>query len=269
MITRPACRLGLLLAMLGAPFAASALAGAPPAGVAAVELLPHRAAYRMSLAETSRNGPVTEVRGGLVLEWRAECEGWISNQRLGFVAATSEGSGFTYDVRFSSWESRDNTQLRFSVKSFDDGKPGPEYRGRAALERLGGPGHALFSLPEETRLELPEGTIFPTEHVRRLIAAALAGERLVTHAVFDGSGEDALSNVTAVIGPPVEAEGGPRWPVHLAYFGVREADGTPDFSIGFLLDAGGVLHDISLDYGDFVLKGQLDRLERLPSPDCR
>ncbi|MCX8102681.1 MAG: cell envelope integrity EipB family protein [Geminicoccaceae bacterium] len=237
------------------------------APAAAIELLPHRAAYRVSLAETSR-GPVTEVKGGLVLEWRAECDGWISNQRLGFVAAMGEGPGFSYDVRFTSWESRDNTRLRFSVKSFDDGKPAEEYRGQAALEGPGRAGLALFALPEESRMELPVGTIFPTEHVVRLIEAALRGERVVTHTVFDGSGKDALSTVNAVIGAPRGGEE-PRWPVRLAYFGAGKNDATPDFTIAFELDRRGVLYDITLDYGEFVLKGRLDRLEPLPSPECR
>lgn len=243
--------------------------GASGAFAGPIELLPHRAAYRVTLADNSRAGAVTAVQGGLVLEWRADCDGWISNQRLGFVAATAEGPGFTYDVRFTSWESSDNTRLRFSVKSFDDGKPGEEYRGQAALEAPGGKGVALFALPEESRLELPPGTIFPTEHVKRLIAAAEAGERVVTHSVFDGSGKDALSTVSAVIGSPREVDGTTRWPVRLAYFGTGKNDATPDFAIGFELDRRGVLHDITLDYGEFVLKGRLDRLEPLPTPDCR
>ncbi len=257
-------RAALLLSLLGL-VAAPTVASAGPR----IELLPHRAAYRVSLAEGSGPGAVTAVRGGLVLEWRAECEGWISNQRLGFVAATADGPGFSYDVRFTSWESRDRTRLRFSVKSFDDGEPAGEYRGQATLEAPGGKGLAIFTLPEESRLELPAGTIFPTEHLERLIAAAEAGQRVVTHSVFDGSGKDALSTVSAVIGPPREVEGVTRWPVQLAYFGTGKSDAMPDFSIAFELDRRGVLHDIILDYGEFVLQGRLDRLEPLPKPDCR
>lgn len=258
-IARPAARLAL---------AAWAALAATNATAGPIELLPHRAAYRVSLAEGGRSGPVVAVQGGLVLEWRAECEGWISNQRLGFVAGTADGPGFSYDVRFTSWESRDNTKLRFSVKKFDDGKPGEEYRGQAALEAPGGKGVALFALPEESRMDLPPGTIFPTEHIKRLIAAAEAGERILTHSVFDGSGKDALSTVNAVIGPAREVDGVRRWPVRLAYFGAGAQDATPDFTIGFELDRRGVLYEITLDYGEFVLKGRLDRLEPIPAPDC-
>ncbi|MCS6877662.1 MAG: DUF1849 family protein [Geminicoccaceae bacterium] len=238
-----------------------------PVVAQAVELVPHRAAYRVTLAPHSR-GPVTEVRGGLVLEWRAGCEGWVSNQRLGFVAGREDGSSFSYDVRFSSWESRDGTELHFSVTSFENGKTGEEIRGRAELEAPGGPGRAVFVLPAESEMALPPGTLFPTRHIAELIRAAERGERFVAHLVFDGSGENALSNVSAVIGPARSGPEGPRWPVTLAYFGVGSADPTPDFTIGFELDARGVLHAVTLDYGEFVLEGRLDRLELLPRPEC-
>ena len=249
------------------------LAVAVPAMATPVELLSHRAAYRLTLASPSGAAGVTAVQGGLVMEWRAECDGWISSQRLGFVAATDGGPGFSYDVRFSSWESRDNTKLRFNVRSFDGLEMREEFRGEAALAGSGADGLARYDAPEGTKLDLPAGTIFPTEHVRRLIEAARSGERVVTHAVFDGSGEDALANVNAVIGPSRErttATGTEaRWPVNLAYYGTKVSDTLPDFQISFEMDDRGVLYDVMLDYGDFALKADLEKLEPMPAPDCR
>ena len=261
----PAARLAgaALLALLPSTRAPAA----PP-----VELLPHRAAYRLSLLG-SEGASLTGVRGGLVLEWRAACDGWLSQQRLGFVAEAGEGDGFTYDVRFSSWEAKDNTQLRFNVRSFDGKELDEEFRGLARLERPGGKGTADYAVPEGDRLELPAGTIFPTEHVHQLIEAARAGERLVTRQVFDGSGEDALSRATAVIGAPRRAappEGGQetRWPVSLAYFAMGGEDTLPQFEIAFELSEGGVLRDVTLDYGEFRLKAELEKLETLAPPAC-
>ena len=57
-----------------------------------------------------------------------------------------------------------------------------------------------YSLPKAEEKPLPAGTIFPTEHVTDLIAAARAGEQILSRQVFDGSGEDALTKATAVIG---------------------------------------------------------------------
>ena len=88
-------------------------AGAPPALAAApVDLLSYRAAYRLSLDHVERGAGLESVRGALVLEWRADCTGWLSQQRINYVAKAGEGQGFTQDVRFSSWEAPDYTRLR-------------------------------------------------------------------------------------------------------------------------------------------------------------
>ena len=254
------------------------LAGLPPAAQAAptVNLLPHLAAYRLSLADAESGSDLAQVRGGLVLEWRADCDGWLSQQRLGFVAESDGGPGFTYDVRFSSWESRDSTQLRFNVRSFDGPKMQEEFRGLARLEGPGAKGTARYTVPEGDVVELPAGTIFPTEHVADLIEAARAGESVVSRQVFDGSGENALTRATAIIGRPetVPLPDGAgeerRWPVGIAYFGdEKEADALPQFEIAFDLSEGGVLRDVRLDYGEFTLKAELEKLETFERPDCK
>ena len=108
----------------------AAVVASPAAALAAtpVDLLSYRAAYRLSLDATgpqSAGGPGLEsVRGALVLEWRADCTGWLSQQRINYVARATEGEGFTQDVRFSSWEAPDYTRLRFNVRNFDDGRAG-------------------------------------------------------------------------------------------------------------------------------------------------
>jgi hypothetical protein len=240
---------------------------------AAVELLSHRAAYRLSLADAAGAVGVSDVRGGLVLEWRESCEGSISTQRLGFVATMGDGPDFSYDVRFSSWESPDHKRLRFNVRSFDGGDLFEEYQGEALLDERGS-GRAAFAKPSPEAIELPVGTLFPTEHMRRLIEGAAEGEVVVSHDVFDGSGFEGLSRITAVIGrsKPVAdeaaASGRLRWPVSLAYHDAGGADDMPSFEITFELSERGVLHDLVLDYGDFALAAELEQLETFEAPHC-
>jgi hypothetical protein len=249
--------------------AAAFLAVALSAGSAfSMELASHRAAYRLSLADGG-GGAVTSVLGGLVMEWKKACDGWTSSQRLAFQAGQSEGPGFSYDVRFSSWESSSNDQLRFSVRSFDDGKPGEEFRGEAFLPEAGA-GKAIFTIPEGKSVELPAGTLFPTQHIKALIAAAERGEKFVSVPVFDGSGLDALSNVSAVISKewPGAMDKPESWTMNLAYHDLADRSEEPEFQLTFKLRADGVTDDITLDYGQFVLHGTLDQLEKLPSPTC-
>lgn len=260
---------GLALAL-----AVSVAVAAPvDAAGAATGLLSHRALYRLSLADSDSGSSLTRVRGGLVLEWRAACDGWLSQQRLGFVAEAAEGPGFAYDVRFSSWESLDRTQLRFNVRSFDGATKEEEFRGSAKLGAPGAAGTVSYTLPKPEEVAIPAGTIFPTEHVADLIAAAQAGEHILSRQVFDGSGEDALTRATAVIGRSKTAtmpDGTSEsvWPISLAYFPLEGDDALPQFEISFDLSPGGVMSNVRMNYGEFTLDAALEKLETLPAPDC-
>jgi hypothetical protein len=256
--------MGTRSVLAAALFSAIAAAG----GADAAELASHRAAYRLNLADGGA-GNVTTVRGGLVMEWRRSCDGWTSNQRLAFQAGQADGSDFSYDVRFSSWESTSNDRLRFSVRSFDDGKPFEEFRGSAVLPG-NGDGEAVFTIPEGETVALPAGTLFPTQHIKALIAAAERGENFLSVPVFDGSGLDALSNVSAVVtrGWPSEKGKPQAWTMNLAYHDLSDRSEEPEFQLTFKLRADGVTDDITLDYGQFVLHGTLDQLDTLPSPVC-
>ena len=270
--------MGLARTVLPGLIAAAAAALAAPPPVAA-GLASHRAAYRLSLADSERSLDLVRADGVLGIEWRIACDGWLSRQFLAFKAHTQEGEELSYDVRFSSWESSDNRRLRFTVRRFDEGgRIDEEFRGEAVLENDGatGGGVARFTAPEARTVPLPPGTIFPTEHMQTVLASARSGERLVSHAVFDGSGFDALTQVTAVIGQPradgkseEEKEDARRsWPVSMAYYDAAKGDDLPDFEVAFVLDDDGVLRELVLDYGEFRLNAVLEDLERLPPPDC-
>jgi EipB-like len=278
-MTRPRA-LMLAIAMLGTTSSAFAQAA----------LAPHLAAYRLGLHDQTGTSALIEARGGLVIEWRLECDGWVSRQRLGFVASIEGGGTMNHDVRFTSWESTDGTRLRYVVRSFEDDELKEEYRGLAELE-AGGGGIADFSAPHKEAVKLPPGTVFPTEHMQLVLDAAAAGQRFISHEVFDGFGFDALTQVTSVIGEarPVQrthagsagrtevdpagqtgvgAGKGQAWPVSMAYHNVELGEETPQFEASFLLDDRGILHDVLLDYGDFRLDASLEQLELLDRPDC-
>lgn len=247
----------------------------PVEAAPAAALAPHMAAYRLSLVDAAKSGTLVQVDGGLVIEWRQACDGWLSHQRLGFVATTDTGVGFTHDVRFSSWEALDGDELRYSIRSFDGDQIDEEYRGEA--DRVSEGSEARFRVPEDRTVDLPADTVFPTDHLRRLLESAVAGEQFVSHAVFDGWGYDALTQITSVIGQPrgLDAAAGEEgtadarvWPVSMAYYPAGDGGDVPEFEATFLLDENGVLRDLVLDYGDFGLEAELVELDLLEPPDC-
>lgn len=240
---------------------------------AGVELLSHRANYQLSLYRGSRNSDMQAVRGLLVMETREGCEGYVSNQELAFVADLNVGPSFNYSVRFSSWESAALDRLRFTVKSYSDGDVYEEFEGSAEIAKEGS--QAVYKKPREEEIDLPGDTIFPTAHMQRLVESAQAGKLIVRSNVFDGSGPDALTSVTASIGHAqvISADrdllgGQTSWPVSLAYFPLEGDSDLPDFEISFQMTPEGVLHDLVLDYGDFALAGELIEFETFDKPDC-
>lgn len=247
----------------------------PAAGAA---LKPHVAAYRLGLHEKRGASALLEVHGGLVIEWRLACDGWLSRQRLGFVATTEEGEGFSHDVRFSSWEATDGSRLEYTIRSFGNEGPQEAYRGEAVLADGEDGGVARFAEPQEQDVKLPPGTVFPTDHLQRVLMGAEEDMHFLSHEVFDGWGFDALTQITSVIGkaqqlePPASAElggaAGRAWPVSMAYYNVGNPTDTPEFEASFLLLENGVLKNLMLDYGEFSLDATLEKLELLDPPDC-
>ena len=88
-------------------------------------------------------------------------------------------------------------------------------------------------------------------------------------------------DVTAIIGKPVSGpdrdkgaqtpalQGLQRWPVALAYFDADQRDGAPDYVLSFHLYENGVSTGLKLDYGSFVLTGEMMGIEFPPAPKCR
>jgi hypothetical protein len=239
-------------------------------------LEPHRAYYRLSLANSHRMSGLSDVQGALVIEWQLACDGWLSNQRMRFVALTETGGDYSHDSRFSSWESIDGQQLRYTARSFDGDALREEFRGEATLNGDQG-GTATFTTPDSREVPLPPGTLFPTEHIERLLAEADNGPHFVSHEVFDGWGFDALMQVASVIGKPQDAAStddeasppeGDAWPVSMAYYNLEQTSDLPEFEANFVLTEQGVLRGLLLDYGDFRLKAALEDVEILDRPSC-
>jgi hypothetical protein len=153
-----------------------------------------------------------------------------------------------------------------------------EYRGEARLEPGGAGGLASFSTPEKKEVKLPPGTVFPTDHLRRLLAGAHAGEQFLSYDVFDGWGFDALTQIATAIGTAreIEAHKGAAadgvakraWPISMAYYDIEHPAETPEFEASFLLSENGVLRDLTLDYGDFSIDAKLETVELFDRPKC-
>lgn len=239
---------------------------------AAVQLAPHRAVYSMSLG-TARSGTNTvDVRGAMYLELAEACDGWTVSQRVRMTLYATQGGEIDTDSNFSSWESRDGKSYRFTVRNLRNGKVTEEFRGDANLEGADRSGKATFTTG--VTFELPKGTLFPTEHMAKLIAAAQDGSIRLSRIMFDGATLDGPLEVNAIIGSPVKPAGGDHltdrasWPVRMAFFPIQSQQAEPDYEVAVRLVDNGVSDRLLLDYGDFTVNASPEKIEPLPKPKC-
>lgn len=271
---------GFLLA--AAAFVAAAF---PPASVqaqgGAVALAAHRAVYDLKLATTRGNKKSMQaVRGRILYDFSGSaCEGYALQFRQVSELDTGEGKVVMSDLRATSWEEGAAKRLRFHSQNFFDEQLRETVDGQA--ERDSGGVAVKLSKPGDKSLDFKSAVLFPTEHVRRIIAAAREGKTLFEAEVYDGSdnGEklyDTLAVIGRMIGPdehkPTDATATQqafstlaRWPVTISYFdraaAANSGEQTPVYAITFELYENGVSRALVLDYGDFVLSGEMTSVE--------
>jgi hypothetical protein len=244
----------------------------------AVELAPHRAFYNLHL--DLREGAPSDVisaDGGMAIEVRETCDGWITNQRLLLSISRGEDEPVVTDNNFTSWESTDGLKYRFSVRDKLNGDVSEELRGDAHLDSMGGPGVASFTAPARKDVVLPRGALFPTAHVAHLLDAAKGGERFFARTVFDGTAIEGPDLISAVIGrakpletvPGLEALAGHlSWPMRWAFFPAGDDSPLPDYELTVRMLENGVVVELGLVYEDFRVSGKIDRFVPLERPKC-
>jgi len=246
---------------------------------ASAQIASHRAAYKLSLGNAKTSG-VTELEGAMYIDWHEACEGWTISQRMRFSITDEDGQPIDNDISFSSWESRDGLNYRFTLRTTRNGEVAEELRGHAELDGKGKGGKAVFTEPEGEVIELPAGTIFPTEHSILLLQKALAGDKIFARQVFDGATLDGALEINALITGKLAPEKpasskisadllkGPSWRVRMAFFKLEEQAGEPEYETSMRMLDNGVGLDFIFDYKDFSIKAMLEQLEALPKPRC-
>lgn len=258
------------------------LLGAAPASAQVapkIEVAPHRAVYNMSLASAKSGSGVVSASGVLAFEWGDGCDGWTIEQRYKLTLVFTQPGSVEIVTNYATWESKDGLNYRFKVRKTKNGKPDNDVSGQARLDGPGKKGKAEFTAPEKLAMDLPAGTVFPTEHTFVLLKQALADKTVVRRTVFDGATADGAAEVNALIGRKLSTGHAgaapymdrPGWYMRMAYFNLdkdKSQASEPDYEIGLELQDNGIARAIKLDYADFSIKGTLEKVELLPKPPC-
>jgi hypothetical protein len=228
---------------------------------------------------------VENAHGRIAFDFGGDaCDGYTLKYRQVTVLESGETGARTLDVRTATYEAGDGRSIRFKTDSHLESNSDESVDGDAAMRTDGSLAIRLKQPTRET-LTVPGQAVFPSEHMKRLIEAARAGQTTLAVKLYDGSDDgkkvyDTLSLIGHRIAPsePSGLEGParqdmlvklPRWPVTISYFTVGSGDQTPVYTISFELYENGISRALKLDYGDFALKGELQSLEVLPYTACQ
>ncbi|PSJ55892.1 cell envelope integrity EipB family protein [Kumtagia ephedrae] len=250
---------------------ASALAAAP--------LVPHRAVYDLALDKASDRSGITGLTGRMVYEFNGSpCDGYTVNFRFVTRIDTGENSRLT-DQQTTTFEDAGGKSFSFVTKSFTDQALERELKGTATREDEGL--KVEIDKPEKNSLELRR-TQFPTQHLAELIDKANTGETFYETNLFDGSDNgDKVMTTTVIVGKQASAAANDPelqvldtlakdkyWPVDIAYFDDDNDGGeeVPEYRIAFKLHENGLTRDLTMDYGDFSMKGKLVNLSVFATP---
>ena len=279
----------LVVAPVFVAIAAGLIVAAIPPGAAAqagaVALASHRAVYDLKLAQSRGKRPMSAVRGRILYDFSGSpCEGYALQFRQVSQLDSGEGRVSVSDLRATTWEDGAARRLHFHSENFLDERLRDTVDGKAERQPTGI--GVKLTKPADKTLAFGVDLVFPTEHIRRVIAAAREGKSLYQVVVYDGSESgEKLYDTLAVIGkaitpddkkPSDAASAQPalaaltRWPVTISYFDKGNPGGeqTPIYAITFELYENGVSRALLLDYGDFVVAGEMTQFEIKDSKPC-
>ncbi len=266
-----------------------AVACGPAKAAAAGSFLPHQALYELSLVKSRGSNPVNSARGRILYNFSGSaCEGYTSEFRQVSELEIGEGKMMLSDLRSSSWEDGEGKSYRFKIDArTNDNDPNPV---DGIAERTGDKITVKLKQPEAKTFTLDGATVFPTEQIQRIIAAARDGKSLLELSVYDGSDNgEKVYNTLSVIGQPIAGDkqiASPdpstadehmksltRWPVTVSYYDrdalKKEGEQTPVYSMSFELYENGVSRALVLDYNDFVISGAMGKFDVKDSKPCK
>lgn len=232
----------------------------------------HRAVYNLSLLKSKGAKAPIQVQGSIVFEFSgSECQGYVQNFHQLTEIQPAEGQTKVSEVSSATYEEPLSRGFRFRTATKIDNGLSEKLEGIAIKENR----NLVIHIKNKpvSQLNFQGEVLFPSEHLRAILEAAFTRRNLLEARVYDGSGQgDKVMQTLSIIGKPIEGtpserptqsdqlKGLKRWPVVISYFDVSHVDGQPIYSLSFDLYSNGVSRALKLDYGDFVLSGELVEL---------
>lgn len=269
--TRLAAAMVIGLAALPAHAASPQHDAVPVAGA----LLPHKISYTLNLARL-KAGSLVAAGGKANYQLRDACDSWSSSQKLEVQIMSGDGSTSVVTYQSATLEDKKGRRFLFRTVQSQDGETTSETAGEAIRQRHGQV-VVHFTKPDMKTITLPAATVFPVQFTGALLEAAHKGALHLQSQIFDGASADGSTPNYVTLGTLAPATpgfdspafaGGMAVPVSVASFGGGDSSLLPDSTYSDRLWTNGVEDKLLIDFGDYVLSGQIDSLTPLPAASC-
>jgi hypothetical protein len=259
---------------------------------AAPQLFSYEASYSVQLARGSLSTGPRGANGTLDMRFVETCDGWETSSRVVMDLTFRDGTTITNERDFESYESKDGREYRFAARTVKGGTPVEAFRGTAEFKGAGA-GSVIYEVPAETpggksrnvTITLPKGTLLPVAHALELLEHAQKGDQLFRSVLFNGASSVGPRMMSTIIGPQIVPLPDslpsqndidtalltvPAWDLNLAYYNLIDGKrDTPTFEVFQRFYASGVAPSFEQEFGDFTIRADLDRLQRIKPKECK
>lgn len=239
-------------------------------------LVAHKAFYEMEMGDKVQNSHIVSVMGRSVFAMERDCTGWRSVEDYMLQFVVENGGADRVLSHFESWEADSGDKYSFDILEESSFEGRKDFGGFVQLD-TDSAGEAVFTMTPDTVVDLPTDTVFPVQHVRRILDKAEAGEKMMSATVFSGAEPDsALMRTSTVVGGWRDAPGDGLgqlgedgyWQINVAYFKPAATTSEPEYVIKFEMQRNGLVRGYEIDYGDFSIEASLTSAEPVEIQSC-
>lgn len=268
---------------VAAALAVATVAIAAPAAAENAPLATFRSVHDLVLDRASPSQGVVGVTARLVTEFTgAACKAFTDRTRFVMQTTDDDGKRQVSDLQQTTTESITG-HFTFDERVYANNKLVEQSLGTADR---GPDGKIAVSLskPAEKPVSLAATVVFPTELLRKTVAAAKDGKRFLAQNLYSGdsAGETIYATSTVIGAMSTALDFGAdtligqtdfatmaHWPVTIAYFDTKTGgDAVPLYVTSYVLYENGMVSHLKINYPDFALVGTLTSFDLLPGTAC-
>lgn len=256
------------------------------------QMVPHRGLYKMTLLSAGRGSGIQAASGIMAYRFSDDCDGWASETNVYLKVSYDQGEDVETNWTFASWEAKNGESYRFWMRQSRNGEELEVLKGAVNRKDSSSSAQAVFSIPADTRIDLPENFLFPTRHLIEVLKANNLTEKShayqgVSYTVFDGASLENPYEINAIVTTskrqsvvkPEVYEGSDNRLVNnssaralkhvrLAFFPVASLKAMPEFELTADYRSDGIAEYILQDFDNFSLELKPQKIELLKPAKC-